>query len=105
MSQSESGSRWRAGQVLLLTGNRPEHRAILETFYSTGVRRSELAHLRIDDIDSERRTMMIRQGKGKKDRVIPIGRSAALSWLEVYLRIGSSARTALQSLLQPALFR
>lgn len=59
-------------------------RAILETFYSTGMRRSELANLRIDDIDSERRTLMIREGKGKKDRVIPIGRRA-LSWITVYI--------------------
>ena len=59
-------------------------RAILETFYSTGIRRSELASLLIEDVDTERRTLMIRQGKGKKDRVIPIGRRA-LSWITVYI--------------------
>ena len=43
-------------------------RAVLETFYSTGMRRMELIHLKIHDIDAERGTVMIRQGKGRKDR-------------------------------------
>lgn len=59
-------------------------RAILETFYSSGIRRSELAALKIEDIDVERRTMFIREGKGKKDRVIPIGQRA-LDWITVYI--------------------
>ena len=59
-------------------------RAILETFYSTGIRRRELAHLKLYDIDVERRTIMIRQGKGKKDRLVPIGRRA-LQWIEKYM--------------------
>jgi integrase/recombinase XerD len=40
-------------------------RAILETFYSTGMRRSELMSLSLFDLDRERGTIMIRQGKGK----------------------------------------
>ena len=52
-------------------------RAILETFYSTGMRRMEVANLKLYDIDTDRGTVMIRQGKGKKDRVIPIGERAA----------------------------
>ena len=48
-------------------------RAILEVFYSTGIRRSELAHLAVTDIDHERQTLLVRLGKGKKDRLIPIG--------------------------------
>lgn len=59
-------------------------RAILETFYSTGMRRSELVHLKLSDIDAERGTVFIRQGKGGKDRVVPIG-ERALAWLERYL--------------------
>lgn len=58
-------------------------RAILETFYSTGMRRSELLHLSIFDIDRERGTVMIRQGKGKKDRMIPIG-ERAVKWIDRY---------------------
>ena len=59
-------------------------RAILETFYSTGLRRFELARLEIDDLNRERRTLRVRMGKGKKDRVVPIGRRA-LRWVEKYL--------------------
>lgn len=58
-------------------------RAILETFYSTGMRRSELMHLSVFDIDRERGTIMIRQGKGKKDRMIPIG-ERAVQWIDRY---------------------
>jgi len=58
-------------------------RAILEVFYSTGMRRSELAHLQLFDIDAERGTVMVRMGKGKKDRMIPIG-ERALRWIERY---------------------
>jgi integrase/recombinase XerD len=59
-------------------------RAILETFYSTGLRRRELAHLSLYDIDFTRGTLMVRQGKGRKDRVVPIG-ERALAWIEKYL--------------------
>jgi integrase/recombinase XerD len=48
----------------------PFHRIILMTIYATGVRRSELAHLRVSDIDSERMIIRIRGGKGRKDREV-----------------------------------
>jgi integrase/recombinase XerD len=60
-------------------------RAILETFYSTGMRRMELANVKIYDIDADRTTLTIRQGKGRKDRVIPIG-ERALAWIDKYMR-------------------
>ena len=59
-------------------------RAILETFFSTGVRRRELCGLKIDDVNFFRKTVMIREGKWKKDRLIPIGESA-LFWAGKYL--------------------
>jgi len=59
-------------------------RAMLETLYSTGVRRSELTNLEITDLNRERHTLQIRQGKGHKDRVVPVG-TRALAWLERYL--------------------
>ena len=59
-------------------------RAILETFYSTGMRRLELIHLKLFDLDLERGIVTIRQGKGKKDRVIPIG-DRAVAWVNKYL--------------------
>ena len=58
-------------------------RAILEVLYSTGIRRSELAHLQLYDLDTERGTLMVRQGKGKKDRMVPIG-ERAIAWVERY---------------------
>ena len=59
-------------------------RAMMELFYSCGLRRSELVHLTVTDLNHERQTLQIRQGKGKKDRVVPVG-SRALAWLEKYL--------------------
>ncbi len=59
-------------------------RAILELFYATGIRRMELAHLKLGDLDLERRTLVVRQGKGRKDRTLPIGERAA-AWLDRYL--------------------
>lgn len=60
-------------------------RAILEVFYSTGMRRMELMHLKLFDLDLERGTILIRQGKGKKDRFVPIGDRAA-AWVQKYIR-------------------
>ena len=59
-------------------------RAILETLYSTGMRRLELVNLKLWDLDLERATVTIRQGKGKKDRIIPLGDRAA-AWVRKYL--------------------
>jgi integrase/recombinase XerD len=58
-------------------------RAILETFYSTGMRRLEMIGLGVFDVDADRGTVMIRQGKGQRDRVIPIG-DRALEWIAKY---------------------
>jgi len=59
-------------------------RAMLETLYSTGMRRLELTHLGVFDVDLNRGTVMIRQGKGRKDRLIPIGERAC-AWIQRYL--------------------
>ncbi len=59
-------------------------RAMMETLYSTGMRRMELAGLKLTDLDDERGTVMVRMGKGKKDRMIPIG-ERALAWNRKYL--------------------
>ena len=47
-------------------------RAILMLLYSTGMRRGELVRLRVEDIDSKRMVIHIRQGKGGKDRDVPL---------------------------------
>ena len=59
-------------------------RAILETLYSTGIRRMELITLTLPDLDAERGVVCIREGKGKKDRVVPIG-DRALDWITRYV--------------------
>ena len=59
-------------------------RAILEVLYSTGIRRQEIVDLDVYSVDLDGGTLMVRQGKGKKDRMIPIGRRA-LAWVEQYL--------------------
>jgi integrase/recombinase XerD len=60
-------------------------RAILETLYATGMRRLEIANLKLWGVDAERGAVTIRQGKGKKDRVIPMGDRAA-EWIARYTR-------------------
>lgn len=59
-------------------------RTIMEVLYSTGIRRTELIRLNLVDIDRERGVVSIRQGKGKRDRTVPIG-ERALNWLDQYL--------------------
>jgi integrase/recombinase XerD len=49
-----------------------KHKAMLSLIYSCGLRRSELLNLRPMDIDSKRNLIIIRQGKGKKDRIAPL---------------------------------
>jgi integrase/recombinase XerD len=59
-------------------------RAVFETFYSTGMRKSELAGLMIQDMDFKRGVVTIFEGKWNKDRVVPIG-DRACSWVQKYL--------------------
>ena len=81
LSASEADQILNVPDLTTLTGLRD--RAILETLYSTGMRRMELINLNQFDLDTERGTVMIRQGKGKKDRMIPIG-DRALAWIQKY---------------------
>ena len=59
-------------------------RAILEVLYSTGIRRMELVNLDIGHLDLSQGLLRVFQGKGKKDRVVPIG-ARAVEWVEKYL--------------------
>ena len=59
-------------------------RAIIETLYSTGMRRTELTELKLYDLDIDNGTVFIHQGKGFKDRLIPIGERAC-TWIRKYL--------------------
>jgi integrase/recombinase XerD len=58
-------------------------RALMEVLYATGMRRMEIAGLLCEDIDAERGLVFIRQGKGRKDRLIPLG-ERALYWVRRY---------------------
>lgn len=60
------------------------NRAVLEMLWSTGLRRMELANLLLADIDAGRGVLVVRQGKGRKDRVVPVG-YRALAWVQRYL--------------------
>lgn len=60
-------------------------RAILELLYATGIRRAELVRLQVHDVDLERQTLVVRRGKGGRDRILPTGARAA-RWIEGYLR-------------------
>jgi integrase/recombinase XerD len=48
------------------------HRAMLLMLYSTGLRRAELTQLKVEDIDSKRMMIRVRQGKGRHDRDVPL---------------------------------
>jgi len=52
-------------------------RAILELLYGTAIRRGECVRLDVSDVDLYSRTLLVRDGKGKKDRVVPIPGKAA----------------------------
>lgn len=62
-------------------------RAILEVLYGTGLRRGECLRLDVTDVDLGQELLLVRSGKGKKDRMVPLTRQAA-SALDLYLREG-----------------
>jgi integrase/recombinase XerD len=59
-------------------------RALLELLYATGMRRGEVERLRVEDLDFAGGVVRIDQGKGKKDRLVPLSERAA-AWLQKYL--------------------
>ena len=72
-----------------------KHRAMLMTLYSTGLRRAELVRLKVEDIDSQRMVIHVHQGKGGKDRDVPLS-PKLLETLREYFR-----RTKPQTYLFP----
>jgi len=71
-----------------IKGNTPveaRDRAMLEVLYSTGIRNTEMRNIKMKDIDTDRRELRIREGKGGKDRIVPLGRIAS-AWVEEYIR-------------------
>jgi len=72
-----------APSAVTATGKR--NRAILELLYGTGIRVNECARLETRDVDLAKGTLFVRQGKGKKDRIVPVLGCAAAA-LGLYLR-------------------
>lgn len=60
--------------TLIRTTKNLKHKALLMTSYSAGLRVSELVQLKVRDIDPKRMTIHIREGKGKKDRMVPLSK-------------------------------
>ncbi len=63
-----------------------KHKAMLSLIYACGLRRGELLHLTLKDIQSDRKILVIRQGKGKKDRIVPISMKL-IELLRVYYQL------------------
>ncbi len=61
-----------------------KHRAMLSLIYACGLRRSELLNLTLQDIDSKRGMLRVNQGKGKKDRMVPISEKVVSLLREYY---------------------
>ena len=57
---------------LIESASNAYHRVILTTLYATGMRRTELSRLKVEDIDSQRMVIHVRQGKGGKDRDVTL---------------------------------
>jgi len=60
-------------------------RTILEVLYSSGIRKAELNNLKLNDVDYQDGFLRVIEGKGKKDRIVPIGRIAC-RYLENYIK-------------------
>jgi integrase/recombinase XerD len=56
------------------------HRTLLMMLYSTAMRRSELCRLKVSDLDSKRMMIRINQGKGSRDREVPLSPALRVYW-------------------------
>jgi site-specific recombinase XerD len=72
--------------LLQVAGGNTRDLAIVMLFLQTGLRVSELVNLKLTDIDFTSREITVRQGKGRKDRVVPLVRQAGEA-LKAYLKV------------------
>jgi integrase/recombinase XerD len=70
---------------LIEATSHPMHRTILMVLYGTGIRRTEASLLKVNDIDSRRMVIHIHEGKGSRDRDLPL-RPKLLEALREYWR-------------------
>ncbi len=73
------------GRIIGSTTNL-KHRAMLSMIYACGLRRSELLNMKIADVDSKRKVIVIRRGKGDKDRIVPLSEKI-LTMLREYFKL------------------
>ena len=78
---------------LIESASNPFHRTILMTLYATGVRRAELARLKLTDIDTERMVLHIRNGKGRKDRDVVLSPHLLTELRQHYRRLAPKPAT------------
>jgi integrase/recombinase XerD len=83
LTQTEAKKMLHAPDTKTILGYRD--RTMLEVLYSTGIRKEELNNLLLTDIDYNDGIIRINQGKGKKDRVVPVGKIAC-RYLENYIK-------------------
>lgn len=72
-------------QLIIKNTNNIKHRCIVSLLYSAGLRRNELLNLKLDDIDSKRMLITIKNGKGNKDRLSILSKSV-LNDLRIYYK-------------------
>ncbi|HYN63516.1 MAG TPA: site-specific integrase [Candidatus Limnocylindrales bacterium] len=71
-------------QRLIASAKNLYHRTLLLTLYGTGLRRSEVCHLKVRDIDSQRMVLRVQQGKGRRDRDLPLSPTLLTALREYY---------------------
>jgi integrase/recombinase XerD len=84
-------------EAILSAPAQPRDRAFLMTVYAGGLRLSEATHLQTKDIDRARMQLRVRQGKGAKERVLPLSQRL-LQELEAYWRAQRQGRPGQESL-------
>jgi integrase/recombinase XerD len=105
-------------KLILNAHSNIKHKTMLSLIYSCGLRRSELLHLKPADIDSKRGIVIIRQSKGKKDRIAPLSPKILdmlrtyynsykpITWLfEGQIAGATYSEKSLQSILKQALYK
>jgi integrase/recombinase XerD len=82
---SQEEVEWLLAVPDITTGTGIRSKAILEVFYSTGIRLGEMTALKVEDVNLDEGLLRVNEGKGAKDRVVPLGEMAK-SFLKQYLR-------------------
>lgn len=83
LTQSEARKILHAPDLKTATGYRD--RTLMELLYTSGIRKSEVINLKLSDVDCDDGLLRVDQGKGKKDRIVPIGKIAC-RYLENYVK-------------------